>query len=420
MKISRLVPALMLQIFLGQFSWASESPIGSLILSAPGQPLNSADGQVITRKLLLEQAWHSVLLHGSDLIVDRVLETRTPDWLMAKGKSADDLASFTDSSYKPDGLTLALPDNALFALRIKNDNDEPINFKLGKYPSLVPTGQVMREGWKTAVSLNGTAWVVSTIYEKRPDGVLLAGSMSLIAMNASGQRTVLTPPASGMAFSRQELLWLGDINNDSKLDLILKRVWVTDEIDYVLVVGSVLSSVYVDLDRPYQSFSSGVEESLSISRHMSQQVPLPIGHFGKSAFEISEETWNAALGSPEKNLPRLIADRKLKLGDESIRFTFEYLPRAESQAASSRGAAFLWQGAVLVKVHFRNKTQVLMQAPNLDGGPLRVQVDHINGESAIEISFSPHYNNSFASYWVWNPSQEGRFMRLFTHHSQGC
>lgn len=416
----RLILAFILQTFICQFAWSSESEIGLAILSAPGEPISSADGKALTRKALKKQAWHSILLDGSDLVVDRALETRASDWLIATGKSFEDLARLKGSSFKSDGHTLALPKNALFAVRITNDNDEPLHFKPGKYPSLVTTGQLLLDGWETAVSINGATWTVSAKYEKRPDGVLLAGSMSMLAIDSSGQGTVLVPSASGMAFLRQEILWLGDLNGDSKPDLILRRIWVTGEIEYVLVVGPTLSSVYVDTDNPYRSFSSGVEESFSISRHINQQAPLPKGRFGKSAFAISEEVWNRALGRADQKLPRLIADRQLKIGDENIRFTFEYLPRSDSQEISSLSNAFVWGGPVLVKVHFRNKTQVLMQAPSLDGGSFRVQVDKINGEPAIEISFSPHYNNSFTNYWIWNPSQDGRFLRLLILHSQGC
>jgi hypothetical protein len=420
MIISRytLIATLLLQCFVS-LAWAGESGVRDLFLSAPGDRIITRYGEYTTRENFKEQDWHAAILEQSDLIIEHVLNFRKSDWLIATGSSTVKLGK----PARGDGIAPSMPANAVFAFRMSDEYGKPVSIKPGKFHSLIQPGQVMHKGWKDTFSFDGAKWSISAEYKTRPDGKPLDGSMSLQAVDAAGQITVLVPPATGMAFSREEILWLGDINGDKKPDLILKRVWVTNETDYIFVLGSTFRSLYVDEDYPYQKFSSGAMDEINLRRHINQKEPLPGRLFSTNGFAISEETWSKGLQKfSEKDLPHKLWERRLKLGDESISFSFEYLPRynAYGAGASSQSDGFFWGGPVLVKVNFRGETQVLMQAYGLDGNSFRINIDKVNGQPAIKIGYQPHYNNDLSRYWIWKPAPDGRFIRLFNEQSQGC
>ena len=107
------------------------------------------------------------------------------------------------------------------------------------------------------------------------------------------------------------------------------------------------------------------------------------------------------------------------LNGEKIRFSFEYLPRLAANDSGPSSSQFMWEGPVLVRAHFRGKSQILQQTGPLDGSALRLQVDMLDNEPAIEMSWAPHYNNSFVNYWVWS-ERDKRFLRLSRAQAQGC
>jgi hypothetical protein len=257
---------------------------------------------------------------------------------------------------------------------------------------------------------------------RRKDNRLLAGSLAVIASGPGKERRVLVPPAAGMAFVRQELLWLGRMTPTQAIDLLLRRTWITGEVDYVLVLGNSMGFAYLDEDRPFMAFSSGADDSESFVRHTAQSRQPPNGSFGVASFSVSAEAWNIAFQKlADSGLPGTLVDRVLTLDAEPLRFTVEYLPRwsAEHGVRTSTTEDYSREGPLLIKVHFRGRTQVLLQTGSLEDGAFRLQVGHINGEAAIQVSLSPRYNNSFVYYWVWSQI-DGRFLRLLKSHSQGC
>lgn len=231
--------------------------------------------------------------------------------------------------------------------------------------------------------------------------------------HATGKERVLIRPAGRLALQRHEVLWLGDLNADSKPEILVRRIWITGEVDYLLTFERGAGVIHFDPDGPYEAFSSGVDgPSFSIIKPSTQKVPFPSGNFGVSAFSLTMDTWNAEVEAV-RELPRVFADRTLRLDDEPIRFTFEHVPTASDADTSSE---HMWGGPVLVRVHYRGQSQVLLQAGTVEE-PIRFQVDRLEGKPAIRMDYQPHYNNSFIHYWIHDGD---RFRRLSIQQDQGC
>lgn len=400
----------------------------SLDLHAPGTQLSDVPESAPPPPMRLKRAWYAVSLDGSTLVLDRAVTTRAPDWqVIDRSTSTQPQVSTAKlNPLAPTRHALAMPETAVLAFRLEDkDSNKAIAFKAGRYPSVLPLPVILHDRWNASFRVNGKKWTASTESVRREDGALLAGSLQLVATSDTGERLVLVPPAHGMAFQRQELLWVGSLQSTSQFDVLLKRTWITGEIDYVLRIGEAMKSETIDLDYPHTYFSSGVEESEGIATHISQKRRRPEGKFGVAAFSISEESWNKAVdGAAGQMLPKVLFDRQLMLGSEKMRVTIEYLPRLgypsePSTPVASSGVEAFWGGPVLVKAHFRGKSQVLLQTNRLDSSAFDFQLDVLDGEPAIRISFSPHYNNGFVYYWVWGDT-EGRFLRLSKEHGQGC
>jgi hypothetical protein len=270
----------------------AETP--SLYLHAPGTTLDSElPENAPPPPTLLKRAWYAVSLDGSTLVLDRSVTTRAPDWQFTQRSTSTQAHASTVklNPLAPSRHALAMPEAAMLAFRL----DEKMPFKAGRYPSVLPLPILLHDRWNAAFRANGKKWTASTESVRRKDGALLAGSLQLVATSDTGEKLVLVPPAHGMAFQRQELLWLGSLQSNSQLDVLLKRTWITGEIDYVLTIGKAIKSQTIDLDYPHTYFSSGVEESEGIATHISQKRPRPEGKFGVAAFSISEENWNQAV-----------------------------------------------------------------------------------------------------------------------------
>jgi hypothetical protein len=411
-----------------------------LLSLADGDLDTSEIGNTLTAPpMRLARAWYAVSLNGANLVLDRVVTTRKSPWLTTLVQGIEPGEPVTSASpqsttTKTFGHTLATPSSALLSFRIQlNDPSEKLlPFSVTSYSSALREPLVLHDRLNVPLQMAGQSWTLSTKSERRIDGGLLAGSLALIATNSSGQSQVLLPPAHGMAFERQELLWMGALRSDTKFDLLLKRTWVTGEIDYVLRVADAIGSVRMDPDLAASGFSSGIGATDSTTVHesrVSQSLPVPNRRQAinsttaptSGAFSFLDEPWNTALATAENDgLPKVLFDRQLPLGDEKVRLTFDYLPRAmgKGEESSSRFDHGFWSGPILVKVHFRGKTQVLYQAPALDGG-LRMQARQINGESLIDLYISPNYNNSMSHRWVWS-EEKLRFVLRSSNHSQGC
>jgi hypothetical protein len=394
-------------------------------LALPGDELNQSQHEK-KKKLSAkasEQRWYALSVKDGVLIVEQVTDTTESDLLSVSGKNADRLLEGKPVKLpqKPTGLSLKPPAGTLLLVRIENNNGGSQSLTSGQYPSSV-TPDVLREGWTASSEIGGIKWKFYTRHEKRSDGKLLAGSLEILAdpEMPNGASMVLLPQASGMAFAKQELLWLGDLNNDGQPDLLLKRTWVTGEIDFVLVISPMLGSVYLDPDRPATYFSSGVSPEVnSFVWHKGQSKPEAINFVRQGSFSIGEDDWSSKLSHDALSLPIVLTDRQFKLNGETIRFTLEHLPRAEYQTKSSASRNIFWGGSVLVKVIFRGKTQVLMQAGQPDSGNFTLSVGLSGGKLSVMIDHQPHYNNGFTYYWIFDES-ESRFHRLRVAQSQGC
>lgn len=403
---------------------AAETSLPTLYLSTPGETLQiDIPEHAPSPPMRMKYAWYSVSIDGQDLSLERTVTTRRSDWNEVITQTGGEAIT---SSLSPKTTTttrhaIDMAKTALFAFRldVTDPSEKLLPFKSGKYPSSLTMPALLHDRWSSSFQSIGEAWTVYTESERRKDGGLLAGSLSLVAKNESGKKRLLVPPAHGMAFERQELLWLGSLRPNYGFDLLLKRTWVTGEIEYVLKIGESLGYAKVDPDYPIAFFSQGVEGYESVATHISQKRLAPDGKFGVAAFSIDSETWNKALDTAKADgLPKLLFERQLMLNTEKIRVTFEYLQRLEATESSPSSSQFFWEGPVLVKIHFRGKSQTLLQTANLDDG-FRLQVDTLQGDPAIQIQESPHYNNSFVKYWVWDTTK-GRFLRLYAAHSQGC
>ncbi len=398
-----------------------------LTLTLPGNEIALESNTSAPPPTSLSENWYSVSLERGELVVDTVTKTRDPDSVVVTRKlsgSSTNLAVPQEMDNNPRH-ALALPVGAILGFRFSDSgypDSKPPTIRIGRHASLLATPVLLRANWRQDVNLDSGRWSVGTEHERRKDGQVLAGSMSIVAFSPQSERHMLVPPARVMTFARQELLWLGQMTSTKTLDLILRRTWVTGEVDYVLIVGNSKGFAYLDQDRPFKSFSSGIGEYETFERHSSQSRQPPGKLNTKSSFSISEGFWNSALGKLDENdLPGTIADRLLKLNSEPVRFTFEYVPylRTRANEASSTNPDYVWEGPLHVKIHFRQTSQVLLQASSLDGGGFGVTVGYMNGEIAIGISMSPHYNNSFTYYWVWSEI-DGRFLRLLKVQLQGC
>jgi len=395
-------------------SFPSESQelfAGSLILVGVDEPLLGPDDPS-TRT-----AWRSALVTGAELVVAPVPGTRPSGWRLEETTLSSTSPGKPVSTERTEPPTLATPDGALFAFQFLAGDVPPPAIATGRYPSLLPTPALLHTTWSADVDLHGRRWRLSTTHEKRGGGALLAGSMALLATDASGRRETLMPPARGMAFARQEILWLGDLDGDDALDVIIKRTWLTGKIDYLLVVGRWRGSVTVDPDRPSRYYESGVGESASELRHRSQLVTVPPGRFGSAAFAITDEAWNAKLNQTDGKATSLY-DRHLPFGDDKVRFTFDYVPRSAGEVPSSTPEAFTWGGPVVVRAHYRGRSQIIAELGQLESA-LRVAIGSVESRLVVRIEYMPHYNNSLTYEWVWNEEQ-GRFVRIAESHVQGC
>ena len=389
----------------------------SLQLAIPGQAL-SRPGDDSKDAL---SAWYALSLNDGVLSVQQANGATPSNTLFVTGKRADQLLEGYPlrRPAKSGGQTVNAPADALLLMRIHQNTGGFRQLTPGEFPSQV-TAHILHEGWLANGEVGGRKWNFAVTHKKRPDGKLLAGSLSIVGTaDGAAPQKVLVPQASTMAFNKQELLWLGDLNGDGEPDLLLKRTWVTGEMDFVLVVSSMLATAYVDPDHPAAYFSSGVEpDSNSFEWTKNQAAPTPIKFSTMGTFTIGEEEWARLLPADSMALPKMLTDRQFKLNGETVRVTLEHLPRVADEGGSSAGN-IMWDGTVLVRLNFRGKSQVLMQAAAPDGGGFSLSVGMLNGRPGVLINYQPHYNNSFVRYWIFDEA-EARFRRLQSAQMQGC
>lgn len=422
-------------MFIPRFIWpllsvaAVAAPLperATLTLYEPGQALTlPEDIKKPSATWLKKEHWYSVALRGKELQLDAVTQSAPSTWQTAHIDPApSDFVPLLESlknRLKPAGPALKLADDALFGVQVTVENQSGSSFPLtpGAYPGVLAAAPVLGDKWQAAFQLGGKPWTARAVYERRPDGALLAGSMKLLLQNAAGEEKVWVDPSDGMAFTRQQLLWIGDLNGDARPDLLLKRTWLTGENEYVLAIGDKLNIVAIDPERPTQTFSSGAMTTFDITHAAEGALFVPPKRFGAAAFSLSDATWNDSVGALDPALPKTLFDRQLKLHDEAMRFSFDYLPRAAGHESSSSSDR-LWSRDIVVRVHFRGKTQILTELPKQIDGGFHLSVDKIDGQAVIRLSYYPHYNNVMTYYWRLDSAPEPRFRRVMTQHEQGC
>lgn len=416
---------------LGVLSARASDYESRLLLTAPGEALDWAQYRRAPHaapEVPRSGTWNMVALEGRAIRIEALSRTRDSGWRQqtrSTGKDGNAIPLGEPKKDSPPKLALDFPDNGLLAFRFhaEGQTKTPPDRSVipGIFQSLLEDRVVLHDRWQKAISLSGKRWTLGAEGVRRPDGALLAGSLTLVARR-DGESRVLVPPARGRAFARQELLWIGSLRSEWEFDLLLRRTWLTGEIEYLLVVGGHTASILVDADRPYRVFSSGAEETATLEWNIGQARQMPLGRFGSAAFTVAEDDWNGRLQEASvASLPTVIFDRQLPLAGESIRFQAEYLPRLSEKDGEPDSAFYpsFYQGPAIVRVRFLGVSQILSELAPQDGGPLRFEVGMIDDSPAIRIIYRPHYNNSMTDTWIWDTAQS-RFLRLLRRHSQGC
>lgn len=387
-----------------------------LTLAAPGEPLYLGDKPKSTplAPSIAARGWQALAIRDGALILTPATELGPSGWLTVQGKHADRLREGKPVTPEPDGKALKLPPDALFALRLSDENGAALPLPgAASASALAPA--VLEQGWGASAMIAGKPWTLSTRSQKRPDGKMLAGSLELIGQRG-GEEQVLLPVAGGMAFARQELLWLGDLDGDARPDLVLRRTHLTGDVSYVMVLGHERALVTIPDVATASYFSSGVEpESNGFSWAREAALPAPFLMARQGGFTITGEVWTREIGAPAPLLPKVIAERQFKLQGETIRFTLDYVPRVSQELGW--GNAAMWNGPVLVRVWFRGRSQVLMEADAPDDDNFTLAFGLRGGSAAIQIGYHPHYNNGMQYHWVFDGE---RFRRVLAIHEQGC
>ncbi len=371
--------------------------------------------------------WYALRLDGGALDIQPVTRTRA---------ARDVLTNATGKPRHPAPTvqTLALPKDAWMAVRWRGDgNDIWLPRLAGRHANALPATALLTAQWTQRLRLaqaDGTAqdWELFTDVERRPDGQLLAGSLQLMARRGdSAEPIVLLPPAHGMAFQRQELLWAGLLPEDREPSFVLKRTWLTGEEEHVVVINGLQAIERRDADAPWQLFSSGVDDTDNGGRRPAgQTLPLPtsLNETGQISFDAN--AWNLALEEAQRRPlePRRIAQNQTTLDGEPLQVWVDYLPRSSKAmaAADRKGSSATdlgWRGQMVMRAKFRGHTSVLIELDTLED-PLHLSVGLALGQTpAISMQHDPHYNNSFHRWWIWD-DKAGRFKRWLIKHSQGC
>lgn len=386
----------------------------------------------------LRKPWYALRLHGQALEISSVARTRLSKHALEMSVTfAPSEPASAPSVSTPYFLhTLDLPPAALMAMRASTADGPPgdagLKALLGRHANTLPSPALLTAQWKQALvdarrPQAVERWDVFTDVQRRADGQLLAGSMRLLARKLDEPDVMeLLPAAHGMVFQRQELLWLGWLPGGTRPSFVLKRTWLTGEEEFVVGLNQKLAKQTTDPDNPYRAFSSGVAETESHPLKPAGQkraYPSALSNPVLVAFDASE--WSrqreAALKTPL--MPRRLLEQTVDLNGSPVKVWAEYLPRLQrsegSRTEASSATEQFWGGDVAIKVSFRGKTTVLMEAGYLED-PMQIRIGLTqDGEVAIHMDYVPHYNNSFTRWWVWDDAS-ARFRRWLDYQSQGC
>lgn len=387
-----------------------------LELAAPGMPitLDERPKDVATADWLAQQRWYALTLEGNALLVTPVTQLTEARFHSTQGKAADRMVEGKKSAVIKPAMALKLAPDSLFAVRALNDNGVPVALPAASFAGTA-LNDVLSQGWQSKVSIAGKAWHLSTRSQQRPDGKLLAGSLEIIGQTEGSAPQVLLPAASGMAFARQELLWIGDIDDDAHPDLLVRRMRLTGDVQYVFLRGGDTAILTMPDARKASYYSSGVEPESNTFTWPKDRPPAPFRLTRQGGFSISSAAWQEALGDPPPALPRTLAERQYQLGKETMRFTLEYLPRVGG--VDGPVGDDMWAGQVVVRVFFRGRSQVLMEAQAPDDDNFTLSFGTLGTEPGITVDYHPHYNNTLQYHWVYDGE---RFQQVLAVQLQGC
>lgn len=419
----------------GVLCWAGTAARAAEVEQAPLRAQAPEDGleqKAQRAPAKLARPWFALRLDGKALDVSEVTRTR-----VSRDRSTQGDAGTLPS--KPGAKphfqhVLDLPPGALMAVRPLYDeaSDDALRVLVGRHASQLAGPALLTAQWRATLKPAATAqgqedWELFTDVQRRPDGQLLAGSLRLLARKGSnGAVLELMPPAYGMAFQRQELLWLGWLPGSATPAVLLRRVLLTGEQEHLLILRGQITIARVDPDAPTVSFSSGVDEDAAFERTPFDQKRPPEEIAAQAELQFAASEWVALMASAEQTplVPRRLMQQQANLGKDTLKVSIDYLPRATraNPAAGSQASSAspdMWGGSLLVKVEFRGKASVLMEAGFLEDA-LSIRLGQASdGTPALHMDYGPHYNNSFTRSWIWDDST-GRFRRWTNRQSQGC
>lgn len=413
-NFARCIAALCLSLGCGSALASSE-----IRMLAPGGAMTTYDEARPPASEVASGLWQSVRVTRDGLSIETVTTLRASDYASAQGGPERSWLDFGPGDFKPTGEALDLGDDALFGLYLIDSRTDRPALRDGHYPSALPGSVVLRSGWRSDVRVDDATWTLRTEHQVQADGRLVPGSMELIVRGADGHESVLVGAALSMAFQRQELLWVGDLDGDRQLDALLRRVHIDGRIEYLLRIRDASGFALVDEDHPYEGYSSGVEESIALQRHRDVSHGPPPSRFGIAALQIDATEWNSWLDTPSTTA-MLRYDRTLMLHGEPLRITVESVPRPERKPDGEDSSTGYYGAGLLLRAHFRGRSQVLANLGTLDGSDLRIQADLVDDVPALQVYYVPHYNNLFEYYWRWSDGDEPRFRRWAVYHAQGC
>lgn len=392
--------------------WAGSSDLFFMTIENKGAPHAYED-----RKGEIKD-WYAISLYKNQLTISQCQKKTQSDWIYKSGSLSESIAQIAMKKGKRQKDALALPPNGLFAFKALTDSNQVIHFKEASVQSILDTTIILKNNFERKITFGTQKVTLLAKGQKREDNRLLAGSMTLYAIRNS-DTTILMPPEAGALYSKQELLWLGDVNKDGQLDALIKRTSKVGTSTMHFYFCSTHNRYEIDEDYPYQVYSAGIEDYLGILKHDAQQLPLKgVEPFGRKAFSVSNSAfYDSNIELDSLKTPTTLLDKMLILDGEKVRFTYDHTPRY----GGKEGAYNVYYGstATHITVHYQGHSQALMDIGASDGSPTRIQIDKIDNKVAIKIEYMPHYNNIFTMYWIWDTDKQ-RFRRYMQYHAQGC
>src|SRR5690242_14294141 len=174
--------------------------------------------------------WYALSIEAHAVNVTPVTTTRQPTAALSFGALMGPDSDAPPPPAPPERYTVPLPAGAAFAFWL---TDEAPAIQPGRFASALAASVTLAPRMLEPVDVADRTWALVTRFIARPDGKPLEGSLSLFARNVFGEELMLVPPAIGMAFESQQIVWVGRLTARSKVDVLVRRTWLTGEVDYV-------------------------------------------------------------------------------------------------------------------------------------------------------------------------------------------